>query len=149
MCHFIILRWLNYIRNILSLIKPAIGSTWDKTDYKSREWKHRARNASVSTLHVCMCEIVHACVPESTGKRRKRERLQEEMAQLRSVGLILSIDGAAAVKLCASLQSTQPLCFNVYPLRDGLSITGLVLGLMDAIHMLFCTASDRWYTQSP
>lgn len=93
-----------------------------------------------------MCEIVHACVPESMGKKKKRERLQEEMAQLRSVGVLLSIDGAAAVKPSASLQSIQPLCFNVYPFRDGLSITGLVLGLMDAIHMLFCTASDRWYT---
>lgn len=55
MCHFIILWWLNYIRNILSLIKPAIGSTWDKTDYKSWEWKHRVWNAGLSTLWVCVC----------------------------------------------------------------------------------------------
>lgn len=57
---------------------------------------------------VCVCEIVHACVPVNMGKRRrrarerKRERLQEEIVQLRSVGVLLFIDGA-------SLQSIHPL----------------------------------------
>ena len=82
MCHFIILRWLNYIRNILLLIKPAIGSTWDKTDYKSWEWKHRAQNASVSTLYVCVCVcvcgVVHVCVlVQGRGERASEgERLR-------------------------------------------------------------------------
>lgn len=58
MCHFIILWRLNYIRNILSLIKPAIGSTWDKTDYKSCEWKQRVWNAGLSTLWVSVCVCV-------------------------------------------------------------------------------------------
>lgn len=59
------------------------------------------------------------------------------MTKLRSVGVILSVDGAAADKLSASLQSIHPLCINIHPFRNSLSITGLFLGLMDAIHMLF------------
>ena len=151
MCHFIILRWLNYIRNILSLIKPAIGSTWDKTDYKSWAWKHWVRNAGISTLCVCVCVCVCVFLRVS-GRRKKSKRACERETAGRNGTVkicqcaLVYMDGAAAVKSSASLQSIRSPWFSAYPLRDGLSITGLVSGLMDSIHMLFCTASDRWCT---
>ena len=81
---------------------------------------------------VCVCKTVHVCVPESMGKKEtERERMQEEIVCLRSGAVLLSMDGAAAMKSSPSLQSIHSLRFNVYPFR------GLDLGLMAAIHMLF------------
>lgn len=67
MCHFIILDWLNCIKDILLLIRAAIDSTWDKTDYKSCEWNHR--RASVSTL----CAQLGSWVCEEEEKQHYRK----------------------------------------------------------------------------
>lgn len=101
MCHFIIPCQLNYIRNILSLIKAAIGSTWDKTDFKSSEWKQgECWRQHLVSLFVCSQGWVR-----EGGRERERERERKATAKL------------CRVFVCRWRYSTHPLWFQAYPSR--------------------------------
>lgn len=70
----------------------------------------------------CVCSLEYREEEKERQREEEKEREGVQKKMHRSVGELLSIDGAAAVKVSAPLQNIKQLCFKVYSYRDGLSV---------------------------